>query len=183
MKFGGILILIVSFFTICFAGFKTFESLTHPIKYEQIIIATSQKYDLEPSLVSSLINVESSYSENAISNKNALGLMQIKLSTANYMCDIYSLKKVELNDLLKAEKNIEFGCRYLHYLKTKFEDMETVLASYNAGETVVRSWLKNSEYSLDGKSLKDIPYKETKNYVNKIKSNINFYKKIYKNSL
>ena len=62
----------------------------------------------------------------------------------------------------------------------KFEDIYTSLAAYNAGETRVRSWLKSNEFSSDSKTLLNIPYVETKNYVKKIKNNINFYKKIYK---
>ena len=66
------------------------------------------------------------------------------------------------------------------YLLDKFLDPTTALAAYNAGETRVRSWLSGGICSLDGKTLNYIPYKETRNYVEKINENIKFYKKIYK---
>ena len=60
----------------------------------------------------------------------------------------------------------------------KFDDKFTALAAYNAGETRVRSWLNSTEFSSDKKTLKTIPFEETRNYVEKIKENIKFYKKL-----
>lgn len=176
--FVYILISFISF-TLCLSGYKTFLSLTHPIKYEKIIISNCELFDLDEDVVASLINVESGYKKDAKSNKNAIGLMQIKLETANYLNDIEKKKHITEEDLFIPEINIEYGCKYLRYLINKFDDIFTTLAAYNAGETKVRSWLKSSTYSLDGKTLNKIPYKETENYVKKIKNNIKFYKKIY----
>ena len=105
--------------------------------------------------------------------------MQIKLSTANYVASLYSMPTLTEYELFDPKTNIEYGCMYLNYLSKKFENTNTMLASYNAGETVVRSWLNNKEYSFDKISLNNIPYKETNNYVKKINKNIKYYKKIY----
>ena len=107
--------------------------------------------------------------------------MQVKLDTAQYISDLYNLgETIQENDLLTAEKNIEYGCRYLKYLINKFENTFTALIAYNAGETRVMVWLKDENFSTDGKSIYNIPYKETKNYIEKIKKNMKFYEKIYK---
>ena len=82
------------------------------------------------------------------------------------------------NDLFNPKINIEIGCMYLRYLINKFSIVDTALASYNAGETRVRVWLSDSNYSQDSKTLYNIPYKETKNYVKKVNNNINYYKKL-----
>ena len=179
MKFGAILILIFSSLTFALAGYKTYQVFLHPIKYENEIKTYCQIYNLEPSVVASLINIESSYNENAKSNKNAIGLMQIKLTTANYLDEIYDRKLISESELFNAKKNIKYGCEYLRYLLDKFDKVYTAIASYNAGETRVRSWLKTPDYSIDKITLKNIPFEETKNYVKKIKNNIKFYKKIY----
>jgi len=179
MKFGAILILIFSALTFTLAGYKTYQIFLHPIKFENEIRTYAKMYDLEPSVVASLINVESSYNANAKSNKNAIGLMQIKLTTANYLDEINDRKLISENELFNAKNNIKYGCEYLRYLLDKFEDIYTMLASYNAGETRVRYWIKNTNYSIDKKTLINIPIEETKNYVKKIKNNIKFYKKIY----
>ena len=178
MKQCAIFLLIIIFFTFGLAGYKLFLCVTHPIKYQNLIIETSLKYNLDPKVVASLINVESSYETNAKSNKNAIGLMQIKLATASYIAALNNEVSPTEKDLYLPEINIKFGCMYLQYLNKKFKDIYTSLAAYNAGETRVRNWL-NSTYSTNGISLEFIPYKETENYVKRVKNNLKFYSKIY----
>jgi len=175
----AIIVLILSIFTLGLAGYKTYQVFLHPIKFENEIELYSNMYNLDASIVASLINVESSYNEKAKSNKDAIGLMQIKLETANYLDEIYDRKLITETELFDIKTNIKYGCEYLKYLVNKFEDIYTSLAAYNAGETRVRSWLKNSEYSADNKTLKLIQIIKKKNYVKKIKNNLKFYKKIY----
>lgn len=162
-------------------GFIIFLFISHPIKYKNYINQQCSNLNLNSALVASLINVESSYNKNAKSNKNAIGLMQLKLSTAQYVNNYYKLNLVISEQALYIPYvNIHLGCLYLKYLQQKFTNPETYLAAYNAGETKVNEWLKLKEYSLDGKTLNKIPYTETANYVKKVKSNINFYNFIYK---
>ena len=137
--------------------------------------------ELDYGLVASLINAESSFKENAKSNKNAIGLMQIKLSTANYINELNKENTVTEQELFDAETNIKIGCEYLKYLINKFNDINTSLAAYNAGETRVKTWLNSGVYSLNGKKLTYIPYEETRNYVDKINKDIKVYKKYFKN--
>lgn len=175
------IVLLVSFcYTVCFAGYKTYLSLTHPCKFQTDIVECSKLYDLDPALVASVINVESGYNKKAVSNKGAVGLMQIKFSTANYMNNLYGGKtNLTENDLFDASTNINYGCLYLKYLTTKFKNTFTALAAYNAGETIVRVWLNDENYSTDKTTLNKIPFLETENYVKKIKNNLKFYNKIY----
>ena len=168
--------------TLMFAGYKTFLVITHPTKFRQEIREISTEYDLPAQVVASIVNIESSYKTNAKSNKNALGLMQIKLSTAEYLKNLYNLEtEVDEQALFNAETNLKFGCLYLKYLLNKFEDLPTALAAYNAGETRVRTWLSDKTFSVDGKTLTIIPYAETANYIKKFYKNLKFYSKVYKN--
>ena len=57
--------------------------------------------------------------------------------------------------------------------------MPTALAAYNAGTTNVDRWLSDSAYSSDGKTLDDIPYDETRNYVKKVTDVRKKYENIY----
>ena len=180
MRKYAIFLLIMSVFTFSLAGYKLFLVATHPIKYKSENVVASKKYNLDPSLVAGVIKVESFYNQFAKSNKNACGLMQVKLSTAEYMSDIYEINLPNEYNIYNVENNLEYGCAYLNYLSNKFSNQDTILAAYNAGETVVRSWLNNPEFSRDGKTLIKIPYKETENYIKKVKINIKFYNKIYK---
>lgn len=157
-----------------------FYSITYPVKYKDIIAVESIKNNLSMSLIASLINVESHYKKDAVSNAGAKGLMQIMPSTYQYVCELNEIIFDE-NQIIQPEYNIKIGCLYLKYLYNKFENTQVVLCAYNAGETVVRSWLNNSRYSSDGKSLFYIPFEETNNYLIKINKNVKYYQKIYKN--
>ena len=148
----------------------------YPIKYKDEIKKYSSEYRIESELVASLINAESGFDENAISSKGAIGLMQIMPSTAEWVA---SLIGVEYKDeyLKNPDYNIMIGCYYLKYLKNKFDDRIVILCAYNAGEGVVSSWLNDTNYSYDGKTLDNIPYKSTNVYVKKILSSIDIYRK------
>ena len=69
------------------------------------------------------------------------------------------------------------GTYYFNYLYQKFENLDIAICAYNAGETTVRNWLCDEQYSKDGFSLDFIPYLETQNYLQKVKTNYFIYKK------
>ena len=69
---------------------------------------------------------------------------------------------------------------YLRYLFDKFDNTYTAICAYNAGETVVRAWLNDERYSYDKICLYNIPYSETRSYIEKIKANEKTYKSFYK---
>lgn len=177
MKYWVCVLLACAVVSFSLAFFNLYQAFTHPIKFEDEIITYCKEFDLNPTLVLSVINIESSFNENAKSNKEAIGLMQVKLSTANYMCDLKNEKHLTEEELFLPSNNIKCGCAYLRYLLNKYPAIDTALASYNAGETIVRSWLNSSTYSLDNKTLHYIPYKETRNYVKKVRDNMKFYEK------
>ena len=146
-----------------------------PLKYGDIIAKMSEKYGVSKQTIHSVINTESHYNKNGISSAGAVGLMQIMPSTAIWISQELKMENFEVEMLLEPEINIEFGTFYLSYLLKKFEEENTAIASYNAGETIVRQWLNNEEFSQDARTLNNIPYKETNDYVRKF----SFYKKIY----
>lgn len=147
---------------------------SYPQKYMDEIAHYSQ----ESSLILALIRVESGFRPLAISEKGALGLMQILPETAEYVCALYGY---EQGDLLDPAYNIKIGVSYLGYLRSKFENYKTALAAYNAGEGTVRRWLSDPDYSNDGKTLQNIPYAETERYVKKIEIQHKIYKILYQN--
>ena len=81
--------------------------------------------------------------------------------------------------MLLPEKNVMVGTKYLAYLYNMFGDMETAIAAYNAGLGNVRDWLADERYSDDGKTLKDIPFAETRNYVRRVREAIDIYERLY----
>lgn len=153
--------------------------ISFPTKYSSHIEQFSAEYNIPLEMAYSLINIESSFNPSAMSNAGAIGLTQILPTTANYICGRNGITYASI-DLTEPSNNIKIGFMYLRYLLDKFEDKHTALCAYNAGETTVKSWLKNPEYSSDKITLKLIPYTETNNYIKKYKINEKIYKYYYK---
>lgn len=167
-------ILIISLFAVylvCFA---------YPTPYRDIVLKNSSQFALEPYLVYSVIKTESGFKTNVKSSKGAVGLMQITPSTAEYIAEKLATPTYNLEDV---ETNVKFGCFYLRYLINKFKSLNTAITAYNAGEGNVSKWLKDSKCSTDGINLKYIPFKESRNYLKKIRKSLANYRKLYGNTL
>ena len=93
--------------------------------------------------------VESNFDPRALSEKGAIGLMQLMPGTAR---DMY------VGDAWVPEQNIEGGARYLRILANQYNgDLVKTLAAYNAGPDAVRR---------AGDTVPNIP--ETREYVRKV---------------
>ena len=154
-----------------------------PIKYEETVTKYSEEYELDPLMIYSIIKVESSFDENAESNKGARGLMQITPSTGEWIAEKLKIEEFHSDDLFIPEINIMMGTWYFNYLAEKFDnDISLVIAAYNAGPGKVQNWLKDKETSENGQDLNNIPYKETENYIKKFDNTYEQYKELYKNN-
>ena len=150
---------LIVLFSIFFVYNLALKKIIYPIKFEEYVNAYCKEFSLEQCFVYSIIKAESNFNKNAKSAKGATGLMQIMPSTGEFIAD-----KLKLNsyDLYSPKDNIRFGCFYLRYLFNKFNDVNTVLGAYNAGEGKVRNWLMNKEYKVNnifnesGQTLSDL---------------------------
>ena len=119
-------------------------------KYAPLIETVAQNTRLPAALLHAIVQVESNYNPKAISPKGAVGLMQLMPATAKHFSVI---------DRTEPAANLNGGARYFRYLLTLFdENLSLALAAYNAGENAVKRY---------GNTIP--PYKETKNYVKKVK--------------
>ncbi len=121
-------------------------------KYNDIIIAAAQKFDVDAALVSAVIKAESDYNPRTVSNKGARGLMQLMPATA---------KRFGVTNSMDPEENIHAGTRYLRWLLKTFDgNADLAVAAYNAGEGNV--------WKYEGVP----PFRETVNYINRISKHI-----------
>ena len=149
------------------------------MKYKEEIESVANSYNIKSALVASVVNSESGFNENAISNKGACGIMQIMPTTAQWVANKIGEEYSE-EKLFDVAYNLKIGSYYLSYLINYFQDEKLAICAYNAGQGNVSNWLTNEEYSTDGKSLKKIPFKETEEYLNKVYKNYNYYSRKYK---
>jgi soluble lytic murein transglycosylase-like protein len=125
-----------------------------PASLLTLIDTISANYGVDPGLVRAVIKTESNFNRWAVSNKGALGLMQLIPSTG---------RRYGVRDFFDPQQNIDGGVRYLRFLLEKFNgDLDLSLAAYNAGENLVQRTGR----------IPSIP--ETTNYVRKIRA---IYKK------
>lgn len=160
-----------------FLGYFFIKKIIYPKKYQSQIEYYSNKYNIDANLIYAVCKVESKFNKNAVSSRGAIGIMQITPKTADYIAKQLNVKEYNVFD---AETNLNFGTYYLRYLINRFNNIETSICAYNAGEGTVKSWLNNKNYSVDSKTLNKIPYAETENYKNKVLKAYKMYNIIYK---
>ena len=107
---------------------------------------------LDPALMHAVISAESSYNPWAVSNKGAMGLMQLMPATA---------ERFGVDNPYDPIANMHGGARYLRWLLDRFNDPRLAVAAYNAGEGAVQKY---------GNQVP--PYQETQTYVVRV---LNFY--------
>ena len=175
-----ILIILALSTSVLFAIKWSLKTFVYKMPYREEVLLLCDKYGINPLYVYSVIKVESSFNEKAKSQADAKGLMQLTDKTAKFIARRLNIKDYDIFD---AKTNLTFGVYYLSYLKEKFKVLDTVTCAYNAGEGNVIKWLKNKEYSKDGKTLNKVPFKETRGYREKIKKTFAKYEKLYGNIL
>ena len=168
--------IIAIFFLFCistFILFMFFNFVMFPRKFENLILKNANEFQVDSSLVFAIVKAESGFDEKAVSSSGALGLMQILPSTAEWIAQAMG-ECFEKENLFLPEVNLKYGCFYLRYLFLKFNDIDTVVVAYNAGESKVKDWFYENESLVDEQK---IDYTETSRYLKKVKR---FYK-MYKN--
>ena len=69
---------------------------------------------------------------------------------------------------------------YLSFLLDHYDGAEKLaVAAYNGGYANVDSWLEDARYSKDGMTLSDIPFAETKKYVERVEDAKSVYESLY----
>jgi soluble lytic murein transglycosylase-like protein len=98
-------------------------------RFADLIDAAARSHRVEPSLVRAVMVAESGCDPNAISKRGARGLMQLMPAMA---------RQYGVRNALDPEQNIQAGTHYLRDLLDYYEnDLERVLAAYNAGPAAV----------------------------------------------
>jgi soluble lytic murein transglycosylase len=156
---------------------RTLEEVTLPLQHEDIIRQQAAEKDVPPDLIAAVIYSESRFRDQT-SRAGARGLMQITPATAKVIEGLSGGQTFKFDDLSDPDINIRYGTFYLHYLIQKFGDNEiAALAAYNAGETNVTAW-GGSSLSLD-----EIPFPETRDYVENVLEKRDEYARHYRHEL
>jgi soluble lytic murein transglycosylase len=103
--------------------------------------------------------------------------MQVMPATGQWIAEQTDDPEYDLNN---PEDNIEFGAWYLRYTHREYDDNSMLaVASYNAGPGNVAKWVR--KYNMDDPDffVEQIPFKETKGYVESVFANYWNYQRLY----
>lgn len=149
----------------------------NPQKYAETVTKYSEEYDVPESVIYAVIKVESNFVPDAVSPRGAVGLMQITPDTFDWLCSKTG-EEANASFLYDPDTNIRYGTYFLSLLHNEYKAWDTVYAAYNAGRGRVNGWLASEEYNNNGR-LKNIPFKETADYVVKVEKAQQLYKRLY----
>lgn len=179
----SVAVVVVILFVGAFAlkkAYVWYQYASYPLSYEEKISEASQKYKVDEALICGIIKTESNFDPQAVSSAGAIGIMQIMPSTLEWMQYAYRDSQETEDKLYDPEFNIDVGTQVISVLIERYDGcVETAVCAYNAGLGNVDEWLENPKYSHDGKTLYEIPYPETKNYVQRVMTNKNMYQSLY----
>ncbi len=159
------------------------REITLPLKHEDIIRQQSAEKALDPALVAAIIYEESRFRDQT-SHAGARGLMQITPDTAKFIARDSGGTEFEQADLATPQVNISYGTYYLRYLMGRYDgNEELAIAAYNAGETNVNRWIEEAGGAEGFDAGEDIPFPETKHYVENVLERKGEYRDHYSDEL
>lgn len=159
------------------------RDLALPLRHEDAIRRQAHDKRLDPSLIAGVIYAESKFSDST-SSAGALGLMQLLPSTAHFIAQRSGGTAFTTEDLSTPEINIAYGSWYLRYLLDRYGGDEVLaLAAYNGGMGNVDEWVAEARGRGERLEVADIPFPETRAYVERVLDARRDYRRTYPGEL
>lgn len=173
---GIVMAIIISF------SIVAYQTSRQKIAYQDEIKKYSEKYNMDPLLIASIIKVESDYDNGAHSNQNAKGLMQLLDTSAKHSAELIG-EEYYPDKLKDVDYNLNLGVGYFNYLYKYYNNVDLALAAYNGGIGNVDKWINEKKIDKYDPDPTKIPVEETRQYVIKINSNYDLMKVFYEDGL
>jgi len=156
------------------------QRFLYPYPYRPVIEHYAKEYGVDPLLVVAVIREESKFLPRSESHKGAMGLMQLMPDTARWIAQSLGDTHFAEEEMIIPEKNIQYGTWYLASLAREFKGNKMlVLAAYNGGSGHVRGWIQSSQIDLANLRVADIPFRETRDYVQRVLKSYGKYINLY----
>jgi soluble lytic murein transglycosylase len=150
----------------------------YPLPYEPALRREAAKNSFDPMLAAGLIRQESTFQADAVSHKNAVGLMQVLPQTGRLMARQLRVRYTK-NSLFEPDFNLQVGMVYAAGLLRNLGAPEYALAAFNAGEDRIALWRSERNYDEIPELVESIPFTETRDYVQIVLRNAEVYRMIY----
>jgi soluble lytic murein transglycosylase len=154
-----------------------------PLSYSDVIRQQAADKHLDPALVAAVIYAETKFDPRP-SSAGAEGLMQILPQTAEFLARRSGATTFHVSDLATPEVNIAYGSYYIRYLLDAYHGSTMLaLAAYNGGETNVDRWLATAQDRGRTLTVQQIPFPQTRAYVEKVLKAQRDYRRTYASQL
>ncbi len=162
---------------------KAIRDLTLPLQHQDIIRQQAAEKHLDPALIAAVIYAESKFDART-SRAGAEGLMQLLPQTAEYLAKQSGASTFIVSDLATPQVNIAYGSYYLRFLIDHYSgQVMPAIAAYNAGATNVDRWLAEARADGHAFTVDDIPFPETRAYVERVLHAQGDYRRTYPTQL
>lgn len=143
--------------------------IAYPTPFLELVMEAAEDRDLDPYWVYAIMREESGFRPEIESWANARGLLQLMEGTANDMAQLTGRGSVRTSELFDPEVNIELGTMFMRTLADRFASHPCLIfAGYNGGHGNVNSWLRaRGDLPLD-LWVEEIPYAQTRHYVQRV---------------
>jgi soluble lytic murein transglycosylase len=158
-----------------------FARAVYPLEHGDLIRDAARRNDLDPALVAAVIYAESGFREGAVSERGAVGLMQLLPSTALEIAVRTGGRAFEPADLRDPDVNIRYGSHYLAFLLEHYDgSLVEAVAAYHAGIRTVDGWVRREGGAV---AVADIPFADTRAYVHQVVGLAKVYRRAYATEL
>ena len=110
-----------------------------------VIYDEATRYNHDPKFILALIAIESSFKNFSVSERGAIGLMQIMPYVAEGMAQELGIKWTGDHNLFDPILNVKLGIYYLSRLTDDFKNPGLALTAYNYGPSYTRSLVERRQ--------------------------------------
>ncbi|MDX2354673.1 transglycosylase SLT domain-containing protein [Stutzerimonas xanthomarina] len=140
-----------------------------PMAHRSSLVNAAKAREIHPSWVFAITRQESAFMADARSHVGASGLMQLMPATAKETARRFGIPLASPQQVLNPNVNIQLGAAYLSQIYGQFNGNRVLAsAAYNAGPGRVRQWLKNAQHLPFDVWVENIPFDETRQYVQNV---------------
>gem|GEM_PF-716997 len=111
----------------------------------EMVYKESTRYNLDYRLVLALMKIESNFRDDAVSEKGARGLLQVKPSVAKFIAEDVGIKWRGDETLDEPKENIRIGVHFFSKLIEDFQSTTMALHAYHVGPTRLREILSEEK--------------------------------------
>ncbi len=139
-------------------SYNTGLTQTEERELASLIYFESMKYGYDPAFILAIIQTESAFKHDAVSNVGARGLMQLMPTTGREIAYEVNLPWQGNDTLNSPDVNVRMGMYYLFEMLLRYKDLRLALVAYNCGPGFVDQMQK-------------LGYKLPDDYVNRVMGN------------